>query len=331
MAHVEGRDPGSQLADAVHHWVEAGIVTPAQADAILRFEHAQELEPFRPAESREGRLPLATELLSYLGIALVIMSGTFLVTRFWSDLHVGGRLAVGLVVATVGLLGGTVVTRIGGPGACRLGSFLALCGTGGVALAVGLAAVALGGHHFTAVLAVGLAVLAFSLALWRNDDRPLQFLSSVAGVVVTAVGLYGVLHMDLTPVESGVVVWCSALVLGVLGASRLLRPPLFVLIVAEFGTFVGALVITPYAFGWVLGLLTAAAALGLGLWRREPTVVVIGVACFLFFLARTLSFYFQGPVAAIGVLVVGLVLVIVAFRLIMHSHMRPTGSKAQRE
>ena len=155
MAHVEGRDPGSQLADAVHHWVEAGIVTPAQADAIFEFERAQAVEPLQPAERREGRLPLATELLSYLGIALVIMSGTFLVTRFWSDLHIGGRVAVGLVAAVVGLLGSTVVTRIGGRGACRLGSFLALCGTGGVALTVGLAAVALGSHSSTVVLAVG--------------------------------------------------------------------------------------------------------------------------------------------------------------------------------
>ncbi len=331
MAHVEGRDPGSQLADAVHHWVEAGIVTPAQADAIFEFERAQAVEPLQPAERREGRLPLATELLSYLGIALVIMSGTFLVTRFWSDLHIGGRVAVGLVAAVVGLLGSTVVTRIGGRGACRLGSFLALCGTGGVALTVGLAAVALGSHSSTVVLAVGLAVLALSLVLWRNDDRPLPFLSSIAGVVATAVGLYGVLHLHLTPVESGVVVWCTALALGVLGTSRLLRPPLLVLIVAELGTFVGALVITPYAFGWVLGLLTATAALGVGLWRREPSVVVIAVACFLFFLARTLSFYFQGPVAAIGVLVVGLVLVIVAFRLIMHPHKRLASSQAQRE
>jgi hypothetical protein len=174
------------------------------------------------------------------------------------------------------------------------------------------------GHHDAGVtvLVVGLAVLAVSIALWRNLDRTLQFLSCVAGVGMTAIGFDRVLHLQLTFTEAGALVWCAALVLGFLGALRVLRPALVVEIVAELGVFEGALAITNAhrGFGLALGMATAGSAVGAGLVLKRTPMVVVAILGFLVFLVRTLGVYLHGIAAALGIFVVGVVLVLAAIR-----------------
>ncbi len=302
------------LRGEARRWVDAGIVSARQADEILRLEEGsagaggEEGSPPRAA-----RLPLVAELVSYLGIVLVAASGAVVVVRSWADLHVGGRIAVGVVIACVGLVGGTLVTHVGDAGARRLGGFLWFWGTGGVALVVGVAVDSIGGQNpHTTVLAVGLAVLAVSDALWRNRDRPLQFLTWIAGIVLTAVGFSLVVGLGLTNLELDLIVWAAAVLLGALGARNLLHPELVVLLVAEVGALYAPLGIvdTRAALGLALGLATAVVCVASGLLLKRIPLVAVGIIGFLAYLGATLGRYLNGPVAALGVFVVGIALVV---------------------
>jgi len=313
-------DQFQRLRSDTQRWVAAGIVSSEQAEAILRLEETgagSDTAAGGRGPSPQARLPLVAELVSYLGIILVSVSGALIIRRFWGDLHVGGRLAIGVGVAAVGLVGGTLIAQLGDAGARRLGAFLWLCGTGGVGLLVGVAADAAWDHdQDTTVFCAGLAVLGVSVALWRNLDRPLQLLSALVGAGMVAVGLGLVVHLSLTALEVGVLVWCAAVVLGLLGWRRVVHPELVALIVAEVGALWAAVTIASShpGFGLVLGAATAAAGVGSGLALKRLPVVVVGILGFLGFLGGILGRYLNGPAAALGVFVVGIVLVLVAIR-----------------
>ena len=330
-------DQIQRLRNEAQRWVAVGIVSPEQADAIVRLEAGDgggAPAPEWHVPAPRDRLPLIAELISYLGIILVSASGALIIRRFWADLHVGGRLAVGVGVAAVGLVGGAVVSRLGDPGARRLGSFLWLCGTAGVGLVAGVAADTAGNHdQHTTVLCAGLAVLGVSVALWRNLDRPLQFLSTLVGAVMVTVGLGLVMHVSLTALEAGVIVWCAAVVLALLGWRRVLHPGPTVLIVGELGTLWGAVTIANSytAFGLSLGASSAAAGVGLGLTLKRLPLVVVGILGFLGFLGGILGRYLHGPTAALGVFVVGIVLVFLAIRYGMGGRRAAVHEPAQRE
>lgn len=317
----------SELRGHLDHWVETGIVTPDQARAIADYEGIAPAAGVPEGGPQAARLGLVAEAVSYLGIALMTASGALVVARFWKDLHIGGRLALGVAMTVAGLAAAAVVGRIGDPGSHRLSSFLQLFATGGVALTAGVSAVALGSHTagVTAV-AVGPAVLCVSAALWRNRERVLPFLSSVAGGVVGVVGLYTVADWSLTTTEKAFAVWAAAVALGVLAASTRLRPTLAGLLVAEVGALVAALfVVNPHhALGLTTGLVTALAALFVGMGFRHNSVEAVAVIGSLVFLGYTLALYVKGPAGAVAILVLGAVLVALAIRAGLHHKALPS-------
>ncbi len=318
--------------------MEAGLITPEQAAALARFEARRSAEglPQNPAAAPSAGLPLLAEALAYLGIVLVTASGTLVVVRFWRDLHLGGQLGVAAVVAALGLASGAVLGRTADAGARRLGSFLSLCGTAGVAIGAGVVATDLGDHDAGATaLGIGLAVLLISLLLWRNRDRLLSFLSSLAGAAAALAGLQDVLGLHPTPAEVGWAVWGTGVVLAGLGGWHVLRPPLASLLVGVLGALGGALAVADRydALGAALGLTTAVVALTGGLAGREPLLAAVGVAGFLVFLARTLAIYVHGTASALVVLCVGVALVVYAIQRWRHhggGHPRRGGAPAPR-
>ena len=89
------------------------------------------------------------------------------------------RLVIAAAVATVGFVAGTWLMRLGEPATRRLGSFLWVLGTGGVALAAGTMVDAIDPVRDAWMgVAIGLPAAAIGIALWRNTDRPLQLLTA---------------------------------------------------------------------------------------------------------------------------------------------------------
>ena len=111
-------------------WVEHGLVSSDQIDAIREFEHEHAPEP--------PRLSLIAELAVYLGSVLALMSGAMMVGPNWEALRYRRtESAIGLAIAALGFVAGARLVHLDDPGTRRLASFMWLIGTGGVALALG--------------------------------------------------------------------------------------------------------------------------------------------------------------------------------------------------
>lgn len=308
------RSSTDHTADQVLRWVNGGVVSAEQGEDILRFERAgagaaSSATGEEPAAVR--RLSPVAELVSYLGIVLVLVSGGLSVSRLWHGLGFGGRAAVGAAVAVLGFIGGQAVSRIGDPSTTRLGWFLWLCGTGGVAMSTAVLVDRWSGNSSGwTVFVTGLVVIAVSVGLWRNLERPLQFLGSVAGLCISVTGLSVLTNWNPSATTFGALVWIAAAGLALL-AVKVVHPFLIAMVVAQGGFFVGAMAMTSSsrALGVALGLLSAAGGVALGLRTRRAPITVLGVISFFVFTVRLLSTYLRGPGATLGALVLGVALV----------------------
>lgn len=306
--HVSETD----LREAVQRWVGAGIVTPEQAESIAKFEAAGATRA-APAPTAPRRLSTVAELVTYLGIVLVLASGSLAVNRLWHGMAVGARAGVGVAVALLGFFGGYAVTRLRDEGATRLGWFLWLCGTGGVAMTSAVLVDRIGKQNVGwTLLVTGLAVFVVSVALWRNRERPLQFITSVGGLCLSVGGLVTLTHWHPNTTAVGLLVWAASIALALAGI-KFVHPGLVAILVGQMGVFFGAMTMTGSSqmLGFTLGAVGAAAGVALGLRMGATPVTGLGVLTFFIFLVRLLVTYLHGPAGLLAAFVIGVALVAV--------------------
>jgi hypothetical protein len=291
------------LDEHAEQWVEHGLVTSDQVDAILDFEQHERAEP---------QLSIGAELAVYLGSVLALMSGAMMVGPNWEALRTAGQMAIGLAVAALGFLAGGRLIRLDDPGTRRLASFMWLIGTGGVALTLGAvvdaAAFEEPGWN---LLIIGLPVCALGAALWRNRERPLQVLTTAVGAGL-AIGGVGAL-LAVPPWIGGILVWTTALVVGALAIAQVFRPEMYVLAVAAIAAMIGAVMLSDVSelTASIAATITAAGIVAVGLARHLVPILVIGVIAFLQSLQGLLMTTLNGALAAAVVAVAGLVVVII--------------------
>lgn len=306
-----GRHPG-WLDEHAEAWVEQGLVTSEQVEAIRAFEH--EHEPDREATAAAPtRFSLAAELAVYLGSVVALMSGAMIVGESWESLTTAARIGIGLALAALGFLAGTRLVRLDEAARTRrLASFMWVIGTGGVALAAGTLADSAGVEEpgWNLVI-IGLPVLAIGAALWRNLDRPLQVLTTAIGAGLVLGGIGNLLSAPAW--LGGIVVWSLAVAVAALAITQRLRPELYVLGAAAIAAMIGALMLIDVSelLGTSAATVTAAGIVALGLARHRTPILVIGVLAFLQSLQGLLMTTVNGAVAALVVAVAGIAVVIV--------------------
>jgi Predicted membrane protein (DUF2157) len=297
------------LDDHVQRWVRAGVVSPDQGQAIIRLE-AGAASP--PPPSAASRLSIISEAVVYGGSALALSGGSFVIVRSWESVPFVARIAVGLVVAVVGFVGGRALHAMHEPGAERLAGFLWLVGAGGVALATGVS-VREAGVETPELIAIptGSMVAFVGAVLWRNRERPLQLLTTVVGLMVASSST--VSYFDGRPWVGGIALWVAALVVGALAATGRLHPQLFTLMLAAVGLLVACAMLSDLSEHLTapVGLVTAAGVVVAALSLHRTPVLVIGVVGGLIFLQALFSLYFRGPLASAAVALTGLALVAV--------------------
>jgi len=297
---------GAWLDGHTRQWVDVGLISEGQADAITQFERRTD------DTARPDRLGLGTEVAVYLGSVLAIMGGAVLVGRNWRELEMPGRLGIAVVISVVGFLAGSWLTRLGEERTNRLGSFLWVIGTGGVALGIGAVLAEFDPEPGAAALMVGLPVLALGAMLWRNLDRPLQMLTTAVGLGVTIGGVIEI--SDLRVWVGGIVVWALSVVTAVGAASGAIRPRLVALLTAAVGAMFGAMMLGELDehLGPAAATVTAAGVVVFALVDRSIPVLVVGVLGFLFATEALLATTFTGQASSLIVTVVGLAVVVVA-------------------
>ena len=324
-------DPVGWFDEHAEAWVEHGLVTGEQVEAIRSYEHLDEcllqrgVQPGEHLDVDDRRFSLSAELAVYLASAVALMSGAMIVGQSWESMTTAARAGVGLGIAALGFVAGARLVRVDHDARTRrLASFMWLIGTGGVALTTGtLVDRADFDDPAWNVVIIGMPVLALGAALWRNLDRPLQVLTTAvgAGLVLGGVGTL----LSIPPWLGGILVWSMAVAIAVSAITQLLRPELYVLGVAAIAAMVGAmtLVETSETLGMAAATATAAGIVAVGLARRRTPILVIGVLAFLQSLQGLLVITLNTAVAALVVAIAGIAVVVVVIARSTRGSTRP--------
>lgn len=304
------------LTDHLRSWVDAGIITTQQAEDIERHEHVV-------GETPRQRLTLPAEVAAYIGSVLALMGGGAVVGSSWDDLHLAGQLAVGFAVMALGFAAGTWLVRVGEPGTLRLGWFLWAVGTGGVAITAFAAGRELWPDDDAMVaIVVGAAVLAVSIGLWRNGDRPLQLLSGAVGFGIALGGIAGLTDPPMWVMSVVLMATGAGLVVGAI--RDVVRPHVIALGLGAVGAYVGGFMLTDVSerLGAAVALAIAIVAVVVALSDRTVPILVLGVAGALIATQGLLATTFTGALSALIVTALGVAIVI---GVVVHSMRRPAG------
>ena len=160
----------------------------AQQRGLLTTGQAAEGEP------GTQRISLLTEAAAYAGVILLLVGGVSAISQRWNDIGRGGQGGVFAAAAVFFFLVGIIVRQVREPAIQRLAGvawFLSVAGAGG---AVWLALYHVHGttDAVTAV-AAGAGVTLYAAALWLIRRSALQNLALFAGLVITIVGIAGII------------------------------------------------------------------------------------------------------------------------------------------
>ena len=286
-------------------WVARGLISDEQADAIRHFEHVD--EPEAPQ-----RLTVVAEVASYLGSLIAFAGGAAIVGPNWDRIGLVGQLVLGVAIAAIGFITGSWLVRQAEAGTARLGCFLWVVGTGGVALAAGAVMNQIDPRDEGWLgVVIGLPVLAIGLALWRNLERPLQLLTSVVGLSIVLSGINGL--VDLSVWVTSPVLWGVSLVFGALAALDRVRPRLIGLVIAAAGLMVGSLTLAEESerLAAIVAVVTAAGIVAYALVDRSWPLVAVGLLAFFIAITTMMQTVLEGMAARLVAVLLGLALVAV--------------------
>ncbi len=297
-------------------WVDAGLITTEQADAIRAFERSND----DPGPSRQRSLISPAEAIGYVGAALALGAIALILNDLWRGLVVGGRMTL-VGVLTVALFGAGLAVRSSSSATMqRLTSVLFTATVVGVGWFTSVVAGDLFDLRSAAVwTAVGLATVVVAAALYLWTPRALLQVAVLVSALIAPVAA-----LDLTQISPGPG-WYG-LVVGAIGAAWFLLAAGGWLASRVVGEVSGALVafmgVQIGSFGdaraaaLVIGVVLAAGLVALAIRTDRLHHLIIG-ALALFVLSPQLVFEVFGDQigAPATLLLVGLLLVLLAVGL----------------
>lgn len=231
------------------------------------------------------RISLLTEAVAYVGVILLLVGGAAAIGQRWDGIPSWGHVGVLAGVAVFFLLAGIIVRRVREPAIQRLAGVVWFLSVAGAAGAVGLAAHEVYGNNNAAVtaVAVGLAVTVYSAALWLVRRGVLQNLALFAGLVVTILGIAGIIVTVAGGARSArwlafaLALWLFGLAWTGLGWRRYVEP-LWVTIPCGVILALIAPSLAAGHYGWVyaIGIATAAAATAASVPLRNVPLLALG-------------------------------------------------------
>jgi len=339
------------LSEMLDDWTLNGLVTADQAQAIREHEASRLAQPVQPAAMHaaessslgtqepqtRSRAQVMGEVLGYVGGILAIAALIALGASFWEAFGRWGQFALtaGVTAACVG--GGWVLGRGESRTARRLASFLIFLGTWsfGLFVAVLEPPAVLGGSQEESAL---ILMLAFSTGIWWFRRTSLQLIAMTLILALWVVVRLSMGDSLIEPLDSGVTVGISFLVLGVLWAVAAefgwIAPPTTAWALGSLGMVAGVELVAigfesslannakgvlgvglmrasaaAEAFGVVLGL----ALIVIALWRRRGAPLGFGAAAVVLFVPQLLNSLFDDSLGiSLALLVTGVLFVIMS-------------------
>jgi hypothetical protein len=301
------------LHDHLHLWVDASLISPDEADAIETFEHVTQPE----AVPTPRRIPLVTEALAYVGIALAAAAGAVLLGDRWDEFTPAARaISIGASAAVV-FLAGLSLLRSQDEAIARLASILWLIATGLLAADAFLIAhdvLDMRGRAPTFVMGVTTTIVGGALYAIRR--RGPQQVGLLAGLFMLA----GVVSTDLT-VAFGAV-WVVAVAWVVLGLAHRLPPSWTALVTGAVAALYAPLMMQQGSshVGMWLGLATGVAFIVASVLLHETVLLAFGAVGAFVYLIQVIARLFGGTAGMpIALLAVGAVVLATAVWLARRS------------
>lgn len=316
------REEGSVDQDVPHieAWVEEGLITEDQAEAIRRFEE-RDLVSDRGLISH-GRIPLITEALGYLGGGLAAAALVTLLAEDWPTFPLATRLAVPFIGALVLLLAGWTLRLSDEPAFARFGSVLWALSVASAAWFMGvLAQDAFGWEDAAIGVAIGVIAAPSAAVLYAMRKTVLQLVALAAGSMILVISLVQLPleQGESADVQTATAAWIAAVVWLFLTRKGVLRPEL---VAYGLGAYVA--ITAPDAIasggaatvdvGLIVGLLTAFALIAASVWLRQNVLLVFGALGAFVYLLRTIEHFFGDTIGMpLVLLITGAILLAVAF------------------
>jgi hypothetical protein len=293
------------------------LITDEQARRILEAE-----EGGGPAQAPERAVSPVAEALGYVGGALVVVAAVTLTGRYWTELPVGGRIAIALVAAALLLGIGAAVPQAHDAGR-RLRAVTWTLSVVALGFGVGvLTDEVLGLSSETQALLTGAACAVYAALLWWRLRVALLHLVLAAAVFVTIGAATTLLPGDDGEL-AGLAIWGAGIVWLLLGWGDLLPPWQAADVAGAAAAIVGAAVtLDEYSrvahieyWGPVPAVLTMVGLVAAGVAVRDLWLTGAGTVATLTPVPALSQKWFPDTLAApITLLVAGALLVTLAVR-----------------
>ncbi len=287
-------------------WVEAGLISAEQAEAIRAAEGSA---------APRGRISFFSEALGYIGGALFTMALFIGLSDVWNELGTGYKLAVLLAATAVLVASGYVLRDNDEPALERLGGFLWFAAAGTLAGAAFVFADDIFGldDEPTVTIFVGVVTAAFATPLWLLRRKALQQIALFGGIAsaVVATGFEIETNGDAT---------LPGFLLAALGIAWLIGaqtgpvlPPRTGDALGASGALIGMEIVGFDEAGWLLlALLVAVGVMAVGVVRDRNVALGLGAAGLFVFVPQFITEAFgaslgaTGAIAIAGLLITGI-------------------------
>jgi hypothetical protein len=294
--------PTAGTSDLLDEWVGAGLIAADQADRIRAHEEARHdrrprlaVAPVAPATPTGPSL--VVEALGYLGGVIMLVGCGILVGVYWGDIPVAVRLVLlGIVAAALVGAGSAVPDRLG-DAAVRLRAVLwalAVAVTGGFFTVLTGDVLDLYDEDSLVIIGPGTAVVA--AALWWTRRTWLQQVALLGPLVLTAMGVGGQLG-GLDSSLPGTAVWVVGAAWTGLALAGRLAPRVPGVGFGVIAAVLGSMGMDSDA-GMLLGVLTAAAMVGLALYEHSLPWLGVAALSTLWTAPRATVEWFPGRLSA---------------------------------
>ncbi len=267
----------------------------------------------------EGRIPLLTEVVAYIGVVLLLSGGVAAVGQQWDHFGAWGRVAAFAGAAAFLFLVGFMVRGTREPAIQRLVSvlwFLSVACVAGAAgyLVHGVILSPAGPDGGATALSVGLATSLYAAALWLARRKAPQDLALFAGLVILICGIVAVAasgHMDAALLADALALWGFGLAWAWLGWRRYVEPMwLTVPLGALLALVAPSVALGPFGWMYAIGLLTAAVAMAISVPLRNTVFLGLGAVAMFGYVTGLVLTFFRGSLGTPAVLSITGVLVI---------------------
>ena len=297
----------------LERWIGDGIITSEQAE-LMRHSVLQPEPPPELPDVEEGRIPIITEILGYVGAALAIWAVMFLVSEFWENLSDWAQAGLFGALGIVLFASGATLLDTIEPAFRRLSSVLwagsVLAGGGALFIVFDPILSYSPQTTWTLIGAIGVVVGGLMLRRQPSVAQHLVLFGAAMTTIMSAIRL----GPEPEFFVYGFVAWGVGLTWLLVSRSGILQPFSVGIVLGAIAMLYGAQIAAiegeTDTFGIFLGLATAALFATAGVMMRDRLAIILGGIGIFWFVPQAMFHFFGETFGGMfGIFVTGMLII----------------------